>query len=58
MKWQGRSVNITTALEGERIGLEPVGDGRWAVWFQDLELGIFEERKMKVQRHRQLKGRC
>src|SRR5262249_15614826 len=48
MKWGGQEVNISRALEGQHVGLEPVDDGRWAVWFQDLELGIFEERLMKV----------
>lgn len=56
MKWQGRSVNITTALEGHYVGLEPVGEGRWTVWFENLELGIFEERLMKVSPHRTLRN--
>jgi putative transposase len=55
MKWHGRSVNITTALEGHYVGLEPVGDGQWAVWFEELELGIFEERLMRVTPHRTLR---
>jgi transposase InsO family protein len=56
MKWQGQSVNITTALEGQYVALEPVGDGRWAVWFENLELGIFEERLMRVCPHRTLRN--
>jgi len=41
-------------LSGEDVGLEPVGDGRWAVWFQDLQLGVFDERTMKVKGHKNL----
>jgi putative transposase len=55
MKWRGQWVNITRALEGEVIGLEPVDTGRWAVWFQDLELGLFDERTMRVRGHRTLR---
>lgn len=55
MRWGGQEVNITRALAGLRVGLEPVDDGRWAVWFEDLELGIFEERTMRVRRHPQLR---
>jgi putative transposase len=56
MKWKGHQVTITQALTGEYVGLEPVGDGRWAVWFQDLELGIFDERLMQVRGHKRLPG--
>src|SRR5215207_4568619 len=58
MKWNGCEVNITQALAGEYVGLEPVGDGRWAVWFQDLELGIFDERTMSVKGHKSLHSRA
>ena len=58
MKWKGREVNITRALEEQYVGLEPVGDGQWAVWFQDLELGMFDERKMKVQAHKSIRTRA
>jgi putative transposase len=54
MKWKGREVNVTLALAGERIGLEPLADGHWAVWFEHVELGTFDERKGKIQRHRRL----
>lgn len=54
MKWQGREINVTRALAGERIGLEPRADGQWAVWFEHLELGIFEERRGRIIRHKRL----
>lgn len=55
MKWKGQEVNITKALAGHHVALEPLGDGRWAVWFENLELGIFEERQMRVCPHRRLR---
>ena len=54
IKWQGREINVTRALAGEAIGLEPRSDGQWAVWFEHLELGIFDERKGRIERHRRL----
>jgi putative transposase len=48
MKWQGQEVYVTTALAGERIGLEPLEDGRWMVYFASHALGIFEERKKEI----------
>jgi putative transposase len=58
MKWNGTPVQVTEALAGEYVGLEPVGDGRWAVWFQDLELGLFDERTMKVRGHKNMRSRA
>jgi hypothetical protein len=54
MKWKGQDVYITTALAGERIGLEPMDDGLWTVYFASHALGIFDERKAEV---RTLRGR-
>jgi putative transposase len=54
MKWASQDVSVTQALVGESIGLEPRGDGLWAVWFENLELGIFNERRKRIQRHKRL----
>jgi hypothetical protein len=54
MKWQSRDISVSHALEGERIGLEPVGDGVWKVWFESLELGRFDERKGRIERRKKL----
>lgn len=53
MKWRGKDVMISTALIGERIGLEPQGDGHWRLWFGGYELGRFDERKGRVEALRQ-----
>lgn len=49
MKWQGRNVRISSALEGEYVGLEPKEDGLWAVYFGSYALGDFNERKQHMQ---------
>ena len=56
MKWKGREINVTLALAGERIGLEPRSDGKWAVWYEHMELGTFDERRGRIEGHRRLDG--
>ena len=50
MKWGGRDVQVTAALVGEAVGLEPVEKGVWNVFFGPLWLGVFDERKGQVRR--------
>ena len=54
IKWNGQQVQINYALWGQEIGLKPIGDGLWAVYFESLELGVFDERKGRVRRHKNL----
>ena len=54
IKWSGRDVGVTTALAGETVGLEPLEDGEWAVWFENLKLGIFSERTGRIARCKRL----
>jgi Integrase core domain len=56
MKWRGQQINVSRSLAGERIGLEPRADGKWAAWFEHMELGIFDERKGRIQGHRRLES--
>jgi len=48
IKWKGRDIRLTKALWGQEIGLEPVGEGQWAVHFETLRLGTFDERKGRM----------
>lgn len=50
IRWQGREVNITRALCGREVGLKPVGEGRWAIYYRHLELGLWDQRKGRVER--------
>jgi putative transposase len=58
IKWQGQVVQISLALAGQEIGLEPVEEGLWAVYFETLRLGIFDERKLQVRRFKKLDWRA
>ncbi len=55
MKWGGTEINVTLALAEECIGLKPIDDGKWAVWFEQMELGTFDERAGKVKGHKRIK---
>lgn len=44
IKYRGRAVFLSEALDGQRLGLEPVGDGIWDLVFYRTVLGRFDER--------------
>ncbi len=54
IKWKGQDVRLSQALWGQEIGLKPTGEGLWAVYFEDLELGLFDERKGRITPARKL----
>jgi transposase InsO family protein len=47
-RWHNRYVGANSALVGEYIGLEPLVDGIWTVYFSFKRLGFLDERKLKV----------
>lgn len=55
MKWKGGDVRINKALVGYEVGLKPLDTGKWAVYFEGIELGIFDERKGRVTGTKKLK---
>ena len=57
MRWKGRDILVAGALWGQEVGFKPVGEGLWAVYFEHLELGVFDERKGVIRPKRQLPRR-
>jgi len=49
IRWWSAPIFVGRALAGELLGLEPVADGQWRVWFFDQALGILDERKRKLR---------
>jgi putative transposase len=45
MRWQNVKIFVGKVLAGEELGLEPVDEGQWKLWFFGHPLGIFDERK-------------
>ena len=54
MRWWSHSIFVGRALVGEPIGLQPLGDGVWRVWFYGYPVGLFDERKRKIGKLDQL----
>jgi len=55
IKWKGQDVPLNRALWGQEIGLKPTGEGLWEVYFETLDLGVFDERTGRVQPAKRLK---
>ena len=54
MRWKGQDIRLSEALWGQQVGFEPIGDGIWNVHFEALYLGVFDERKARIQRRETL----
>jgi putative transposase len=50
MRWQKAKIFVGKVLTGEAIGLEPVDEGQWKLWFFGHPLGILDERKGVVRK--------
>ena len=50
MRWRGDNVFVAHALEGQAVGLEPVEEGRWRVWFSFYEVGVLEDQALRIRR--------
>jgi len=53
MKWRGHDVLVSQALAYQTVGLSPIGDGVWEVYFCTTPIGIFEEKKLRVRAAKQ-----
>lgn len=42
IRWRGELVFAAHALEDELVGLEPLEDGNWRVWFSFYEMGVLD----------------
>lgn len=49
IKWKGRELQISQALVGQEIGLQPIRDAEWAIYFEQLELGRYDERNHRLK---------
>jgi putative transposase len=38
--WNGCRLNLGQVLARQELGIEPVSDGRWQVWFGPIYLGV------------------
>jgi putative transposase len=50
MRWAHAKVFVAHALEGEAVGLEPIDDRLWRVWFHAYQVGLFDEARLRLHR--------
>jgi putative transposase len=48
MRWKGLKVQVSHALVDQFVGLKPIAEGLWAVYFGTLELGQWDERTERL----------
>lgn len=48
VKWKGKNVRLGRALYGQEIGFQEVGERLWAVYFETIHLGFFDENKKRI----------
>lgn len=48
IKWCGKWLFISESLAGERVGLEEIDDGIWAIHFAIVELGRYNQRTKTI----------
>ena len=49
MRWgAGKWVMVSTTLIGRYIGLEPIAQGKWRVYFRNVLLGYLDEKEMRI----------
>ena len=48
IRWRRHKVFVGKGLNGERVGLEEIGEGLWRVWFSFYELGRLDERQGRL----------
>lgn len=46
--WQSQELFVSKALSGETLGLKPIDQQRWQVYFADLRIGLMDTEIMKV----------
>lgn len=51
IKWRGAFLFLSEALVGEPVGLRPISEDRWQIYFADLPLAILDEQQGRIVRH-------
>jgi len=49
IKWKGKALGVNTALTGEYLGLKPLDDGLWELYFLHYPLGVFDETRYRIR---------
>ena len=50
MRWRGSKIFVSKVLLNETIGLQPIADGLWRLWFGDYALGDLDDRTTSIRK--------
>lgn len=50
ISWKHQEVFLTEALIGERVGLEPIDERYWRVYFAAFPIALFDSRELRMQK--------
>lgn len=50
IKWRGSKIYVSEALRGEPVGLVPIDNDCWQLYFAHMALGVLDERQGKIIR--------
>ena len=53
IRWHSQHVFVSHALEGEAVGLEPIDERHWRVWFRFYNLGVLDVKQTRIWRPQQ-----
>ncbi len=48
IKWKGQDVRITNALQGQPVGLRPIADGLYTIYYCTQAIGYFDEQTLRT----------
>ena len=57
IRWQGGRVFVSHALEGETVGLKPIGEQAWELYFSFYPLGVAEGKRSRLWTPEQWRSR-
>lgn len=57
MRWLGHYVFVAHALQGQPVGLKPIEDRYWQVYFSFYEIGVLDSMRLKIWNPRQWQKR-
>ncbi len=49
IKWKGEKIYVSQALTGEPVGLKPIADHLWQIYFSIYCLGVLDELDMRIK---------
>jgi putative transposase len=50
IKWNGHELHVATPLTSHYVGLKPVDNGRWLLYFMQTPIALFDEKDVRMRK--------